>query len=230
MKKRDASPTPPSTPRAYCTTSEAARLLGISVRAAQLWSERGILEGWKTKGGHRRIARASVERNLARPPRLETAQLHAGAGLLTILVVEDEEALLRLYEREMRRWPSEPTVVTARNGIEALVKLGMHKPDLLITDLHMPDMDGFRMLEVLRGMPELHDMTTIVVSGLPAADILSRGVLPVGIPVLPKPIPFERLRDIATVLADRKARQEARLEVAAGYARSTVEIDLPQDA
>ncbi|MBX9604751.1 MAG: response regulator [Gammaproteobacteria bacterium] len=206
MNKQDKDPPGPLVSRAYCTTSEAARLLGISVRAAQLWSERGILEGWKTRGGHRRISRVSVERNLAAAADAGGVQTGGARDALTILVVEDEPALLRLYEREMRKWPMQPKVVTARNGIEALVKLGMARPDLLVADLHMPDMDGFRMLEVLRGMPELQGMTTIVVSGLPPEQIAARGAPLVGIPILPKPIPFERLRDIATVLADRKAR------------------------
>lgn len=206
MNKRDNSTQDPVISRAYCTTSEAAKLLGISVRAAQLWSERGILESWKTRGGHRRISRQSVARNLATGGESGAAQLDGAHNPLGILVVEDEPALLKLYEREMRKWPMQPRVATARNGMEALVRLGMFRPDMLVTDLHMPDMDGFRMLEVLRGMAELQGMTTIVVSGLHPEQIAARGVLPEGIPVLPKPIPFERLRDIATVLADRKAR------------------------
>ena len=44
-----------------CTTLEAARLLGMSVRSVQLMVDRGELVAWKTPGGHRRIARASLE-------------------------------------------------------------------------------------------------------------------------------------------------------------------------
>jgi excisionase family DNA binding protein len=43
------------------TTLEVARLLGMSVRSVQLMVDRGELEAWKTSGGHRRIARASVD-------------------------------------------------------------------------------------------------------------------------------------------------------------------------
>src|SRR5258706_16290227 len=44
------------------TTLEVAKLLGMSVRSVQLMVDRGELEAWKTPGGHRRIARASVDR------------------------------------------------------------------------------------------------------------------------------------------------------------------------
>jgi excisionase family DNA binding protein len=51
-----------SKPREDFTTLEVAHLLGVSVRSVQLMVDRGELEAWKTSGGHRRIARASVQR------------------------------------------------------------------------------------------------------------------------------------------------------------------------
>lgn len=42
------------------TTAQAARLLGVSTRTAQLWVEQGSLPHWKTPGGHRRIRRGDV--------------------------------------------------------------------------------------------------------------------------------------------------------------------------
>ena len=53
-------------PMAFCTTREAAELLNVSLRTAQLWVEKGLLEAWKTSGGHRRISRQSIESLLAR--------------------------------------------------------------------------------------------------------------------------------------------------------------------
>lgn len=46
---------------AFCTTREAAQLLGVSLRTAQLWVDSGILRAWKTAGGHRRVARDSID-------------------------------------------------------------------------------------------------------------------------------------------------------------------------
>lgn len=47
------------------TTAQAARMLGVSTRTAQLWVEQGSLPHWKTPGGHRRIRRADVQALLA---------------------------------------------------------------------------------------------------------------------------------------------------------------------
>lgn len=49
-----------------CSTRDVARVLGMAVRSVQLMVDRGELEAWKTPGGHRRIAKASLERWLAR--------------------------------------------------------------------------------------------------------------------------------------------------------------------
>lgn len=200
--------------RTFCTTREAAEMLGVSLRTAQLWSESGLLEAWKTGGGHRRISRQSVERLLvghdAEFPVRANADGSAPAATSRaapcILVVEDDDSLRRLYEIRLRGWPTQPEVFTASDGYEALVLLGLRQPDLLIADLQMPGMDGFRMLRTIRGAPELAGMSIIVVSGLDADEIERNGGLPGDIPILPKPVPFDRLATLAgQLLAERQA-------------------------
>jgi CheY-like chemotaxis protein len=84
---------------------------------------------------------------------------------------------------------------------------------MLIADLQMPGLDGFRMLRTIQGAPELADMKIVVVSGLDPEDIENRGSIPAGIPILPKPIPFERLATIAgQVLAERNAARNQKKE------------------
>lgn len=46
----------------YCTTAEAARSLGVSIRTIQLWVDDGVLSAWKTVGGHRRITLDSLNK------------------------------------------------------------------------------------------------------------------------------------------------------------------------
>jgi len=79
--------------------------------------------------------------------------------------------------------------------------MGQSKPDLLILDLNMPGMDGFRMLQTVRGTAELAGMSIVVVSGIDAAEIQSRGGVPAGVRVLPKPIPFHELQTMAEQIA-----------------------------
>jgi excisionase family DNA binding protein len=207
--------------KTFCTTREAAMMLGVSLRTAQLWAESGLLEAWKTDGGHRRITRASIEQLLNTPSAkntpLNSSQMRRAGDLarpapptpplppFNILVVEDDRTLRQLYEIKLRSWPMQPIVACAGDGYEALIRLGVIKPDLLIADLQMPGMDGFRMLRTIKTSPELTSVSIVVVSGLDAEDIALHGGVPDGIPVLPKPIPFDRLLNIAELLvADRQ--------------------------
>lgn len=205
-------------PKTFCTTREAAALLGVSLSTAQLWAESGLLEAWKTGGGHRRISRQSIERLLANPagrdvpaevvPTRRATDVAQGSATppapFNILVVEDDPTLRRLYELNLHGWPMQPEIRTAGDGYEALICMGNTKPDLLIADLQMPGMDGFRMLHTISNAPELAGMAIVVVSGLDAEEIVLGGGVPDGIPVLPKPVPFDQLLAIAEQVAGER--------------------------
>jgi excisionase family DNA binding protein len=201
--------------KAFCTTTEAATLLGVSVGTVQLWVESGLLQAWKTAGGHRRVMRDSVQALLHKGPvsdahplavAVEPEAVDVGRRF-TILVVEDDLKLLRMYEATLSRWPMQPKVITASSATTGLVSMGRFNPDMLITDLHMPGMDGFDMLRELDRIPEASQTVIVAVTGLDDDAIKAHGGVPVGVQVLPKPIPFVRLLDIANVaLSLRKAR------------------------
>ena len=214
-------------PKSFCTTREAAQLLGVSLRTVQLWTESGLLDAWKTDGGHRRVSRESIERLVASPSRapgpgapsaVDNGRGQPGAGTgdeddsISIMVVDDEIALRKLYVATMGRWALPVRVSVAGDGYEALIRIGREAPDLLIADLHMTGVDGFRMLRTIRMSPELEQLAIVVVTGLDGQAILSRGGLPAGIPVLSKPIPFDSLQQIAErVATERKAARAARV-------------------
>lgn len=63
----------------------------------------------------------------------------------TILLAEDSEDVIQLLKFSLEK--SGYTVIVANNGIEALEVLDSITPDLLITDLLMPGMNGFELLE-----------------------------------------------------------------------------------
>jgi len=203
MNVPDNTVKPPKMPeplieKSFCTTREAAILLGVSVGTVQLWVESGLLQAWKTAGGHRRVLRDSVHGLLHKKPAPAVPSRR-----LRIMVVDDDTALLRLYETNMSRWPMVPEVIAVDNAVTALLTIGRSPPDLLVMDLHMPGMDGFRMLREMRASPEISHTTIVVVSGLDAAAIAERGGLPAGIELLPKPIPFNYLLELATGLVSR---------------------------
>jgi CheY-like chemotaxis protein len=181
--------------------------LGVSIRTAQLWVDSGLLEAWKTEGGHRRISMASVERMRydKQPDAMELPAPPAVDERLRILVVEDDNVLLKLYRIRIAAWNLPIQVFTASNGYEALVLIGREQPDLLICDLRMPGMDGFKMVQALTSSSFREGMEIVVVTGLGESDIEAKGGLPSEVHLLTKPVPFARLKSIAESLLSRRA-------------------------
>lgn len=179
----------------FVTTRQAAEMLGVSLRTAQLWVENEILSAWKTAGGHRRITLQSVEDLLERQ-REALQQDGGGKSELTVLVVEDVAYLRRLYTNTIESWGLPVKLIMASNGFDGLFQLGNHKPDLLITDLHMPGMDGFRMLWALIEGHTVEASDILVVTELKQKEIDANGGLPEGVHQFHKPIPFDDVRKI----------------------------------
>ncbi|WP_045224549.1 response regulator [Methyloterricola oryzae] len=204
---------------AFLTTREAANRLGISLRTAQLWSEQGILEAWKTEGGHRRITQRSVDHLLMGgrkedAPRVgdkapaEVAQfritLEPEIEKLRVLVVEDDNVLLKLYRLCFEHWDLPVELSTASNGYDGLILVGRTSPDMLIADLMLPGMDGFSMIRTLHGSALREGLEIVVVTGLDDTSIEAQGGLPPGIRVFKKPVPFDTLRNHVKRLIDRR--------------------------
>jgi DNA-binding response OmpR family regulator len=116
-------------------------------------------------------------------------------GKKKLLIVDDDATMLRLYELEMAGWNLPVEVIKASNGFEALIKIGENKPDMLISDLNMPGMDGFRMIRTLRSEASYAGMAIVVISGLDQSTVASMG-LPADIPFFSKPASFVRLRSL----------------------------------
>lgn len=185
----------------YLTTREAAEVLGVAVSTIQLWANNGSLQAWTTEGGHRRIVRGSVDEMLQRKAPDPVADHQEE---FRIVVVEDNAQQLRMYEKQFHAWGSNISVVTARDGYEGLVKIGQSLPGIIVTDLKMPNMDGFKMIKALKKMPELDHCTIVVVSGLTEDEIQAKGGLPDGVELFIKPIPFEKLQHLLNEKLSRK--------------------------
>ena len=199
----------------YFSTREAAELLGVAVSTIQLWTKSGILKAWTTGGGHRRIARHSVDDMLkqqravfdGQEPRLEAEDKSAPIEehVLSIVIVEDDEQQLRLFKKQCVVWKLNAVIFTARNGYEGLIKIGQALPDVIITDLNMPKMNGLQMVKALKELPELEHTLIIVITGLKEDDIKQMGGLPAGVHLLSKPVLIDKLKNLLFARAQQKS-------------------------
>lgn len=193
----------------YCGTSYAAKLLGLSVATVQALVEKGEIEAWKTLGGHRRIAIQSINAYLVKnSPQLARADTDPKSRL-GVLLVEDDAATRELYQINFDSWNLPMDCTWMPSAIEALMDIASMRPDLLITDLSMPGVDGIEMLKALKRNQQLADMQIIVISGLPSPAIEARGGLPLHAHLLQKPVNFDWLQGYVTALVTVNAKRGA---------------------
>ncbi|MFA7288875.1 MAG: response regulator [Melioribacteraceae bacterium] len=67
-------------------------------------------------------------------------------------------------------------IISCSDGMEALEKLPTNKIDLLITDLNMPNVDGFELINIVRNNNDLKELPIIVLSSLGSNDDIQRGL------------------------------------------------------
>jgi CheY-like chemotaxis protein len=85
-----------------------------------------------------------------------------------ILIVDDDSAIREMLTEALSLNRDRPYLIEeASNGIEASIKLGTYRPDLLILDLFMPEMDGLEVCRIIKNEPELSDMKVIISTGYP---------------------------------------------------------------
>ena len=82
----------------------------------------------------------------------------------TILVVDDESDALQLFRRMLTSSERDYRILLARDGQEALTILQECRPQVILLDLVMPNMDGFRFLELRRQHPLLSKIPVVIIS------------------------------------------------------------------
>lgn len=183
------------------STREVGEVLGVAVRTVQLWVESGVLPAWRTAGGHRRIARSAVE-NLMRERAGMLAPVAHGAQAanraLRLLLVEDDSDLRKLFSMMVEGWTFPVELSTASDGFQGLVRIGQWMPDMVVTDLNMPGMNGFEMVRSLKSAgADYAQLQVVAVTALSAGDVADRGGLPEGTAVFQKPVDFGAIEALA---------------------------------
>ena len=193
------------------STVEVAQRLGVSVQTVQRWVDMGQLRAWKTLGGHRRIDASSADALFqahaisgrdgstasapasaftpAATPAVDSAAPVADAQRSPhVLVVDDDESDRELVTLLVRKALPTAVIESASSGFEALMKVGRETPDVLITDVLMPHMNGFQMLSHLKAGERAAPALMIATSSHSAHELAALGRLPDGVAFVAKPI------------------------------------------
>jgi len=145
----------------YYTTYQVAKFLGVSLPTVVNWVKSGLLDAHKTPGGHRRIAHNDViafAREHDYP--LSRELLNDNGGPAKVLVVDDEKDFSEMV-REYLRIKGGFEVEVADSGFQAGFTVARFKPDLILMDIMMPDMDGFEVHRMLRDDPDTRHIPVV---------------------------------------------------------------------
>ena len=114
----------------------------------------------------------------------------------TILIVDDEANQRLMVEQALRSLAYDWLISTAASAQEALESLALHEPDLIITDYHMPVMNG---LELIARVRERHIPTRIILITAYSSPELYDAAQRLSIDhYLTKPVPLTLLRRLTT--------------------------------
>jgi CheY-like chemotaxis protein len=90
------------------------------------------------------------------------SQLNVKGKVASILIVDDDDSIRSLLQQELS--DAGYLIEQATNGKEALAKVRANRPDLIILDVMMPEMNGFDVAAVLKNDPQTMDIPIIVLS------------------------------------------------------------------
>lgn len=184
------------TNRQLYTTHEVAKLLGVTPITVIRWIDSGKFKCYTTVGGHRRIEHSELVKfaqdyNL---PWQGDEELISRKDFV-VLAVDDEDDVLIVIRDILGAMP-DVHVIEASNGFSAGARLVEERPDLLLLDFLMPELDGFQFTQFMRQDARFKDIPIIAVSALNAPSDLAK-MRSVGITeIISKPFTFEHIQKV----------------------------------
>ena len=95
------------------------------------------------------------------------------ADLRSVMLIDDNHDILRLFERTLRSLNQHTVVRAADNGADGLTLMRRQKPDLLMLDVLMPGMDGFSVIEAMQADEALAAIPIILISAKGASESIT---------------------------------------------------------
>ena len=148
------------------TTGEVAEICGISQQTVIRWIDSGRLKGYRVPGSRfRRVTREALI-DFMRANKIPLERLESGK--VRVLVVDDDAAIVEMLKDLLTR-DGRFEVRSAANGFDAGAMTKEFRPDILLLDYMLPDINGNVVCQRIRSDPNLAHTKIIIVSGAVSA-------------------------------------------------------------
>lgn len=186
------------------TVSQASKYCKVSPKTIINWIEAGHLKAYKTVGGHRRIKKEDLDQflkdrgmPLPEEPRVEERK--------KILVVDDDKIIVETIVQALEEDEFGYEMISASDGFEAGLQVSHFKPDLLILDIMMPDINGYEVCQKIKSNPETKNIKIIVLSAYLDDEAFKKMKEYGADACFSKPLPLEQLKfEVARLLGLKK--------------------------
>ncbi len=159
-----------STTKTVFTTGEAAKICKVSQQTIIRCFDNGSLKGFRVPGSRfRRIPRDQLF-SFMRDNGIPTDALENGKKKL--LIVDDEQDLVELMSDAFAR-DGRFEIRTANNGFDAGMQVKEFRPDMVVLDVMLPDINGKEVCQRVRSDKSLDSVRIICISGMIEADKVS---------------------------------------------------------
>ncbi len=146
----------------FLKTYDAANYLGVSRSSLTNWVKQGLIGSGVTPGGHYRFTVEELDAFAAKRG-LKTTRKAAEPEQTRILVIDDDQPF-REFVKEALQVYSGFELKEAPDGMGGAFLIGTWKPDLVIVDLRMPNMNGIEFCKLLKQNEETQDISIIIAS------------------------------------------------------------------
>lgn len=181
------------------TTGEAAKICKVSQQTIIRCFDSGQLKGFRVPGSRFRRIPRDVLYKFMKDNGIPTDALESGKR--KALVVDDDRDLVELMTDSLQA-DGRFEVRAANNGFDAGMMVKEYRPDIIILDVMLPDINGKEVCQRVRSDPSLDDVKIICISGMVESDRIEELKEAGANDFLQKPFEVETLIDRACRLLD----------------------------
>lgn len=190
---------------------EVANFCNVVNQTAINWIDRGYLEAYTTPGGQYRVyadvLAAFMQAQGMRIPEELKQILAEQAKIEQVLIVDDDVELNDLIKQFLDKRYPDFKVNQAYDGFEAGRAITEQKPDVVILDINLPGVDGFKLCRYIKADENLSRPIVIAITGSEDADVQAKAKDAGADGFLPKPIDLESLPSLIEQLAAERVRR-----------------------
>src|SRR4030043_2010435 len=186
------------------TVSQAGKYCRVSPKTIINWIDAGHLKAYKTVGGHRRIKKEDLdqflkEKGMPLPEAIKPERRRR------ILVVDDDRIIVETIVQALEEDEYGYELISASDGFEAGLQISHFKPDLVILDIMMPDINGYEVCQKIKCSPLTQNTKVVVLSAYLNDEAFGQMKEYGADACFSKPLPLEQLKfEVANLLGLKK--------------------------